>query len=235
MVRFGSSRIWTRSQTRVDENAGTAAKRQSMSSMRRHVMGQTTLQMGEKPHTVEELEDLAFELRSKLLHLCGTYEGAAHIGGDLSVADILTALYHYGLNVDPTDIANPERDRFVLSKGHAAVCMYIAMAMRGFFSYEGIVSTYGQLDSALRNAPLQGSAAGCRVLDGVAGPRPADCGRHGAGRPRSWRVAQGLRRARRWRDRRGFGLGGGDGRPKQRTRQRGGLRRPQSPAHDQLR
>src|SRR3954468_20930117 len=101
-------------------------------------------QEGERP-SVAELEDLAFELRSKLLHLCGTYEGAVHIGGDLSAADILTALFHYGLEVDPTDIANPARDRFVLSKGHAAVCMYIAMAMRGFFSYDGIVETYGQL------------------------------------------------------------------------------------------
>lgn len=62
-------------------------------------MGQSSLKSGS-----EELEDLAFELRSKLLHLCG--EGAVHIGGDLSSADILTALYEYGLNVDPSDISN---------------------------------------------------------------------------------------------------------------------------------
>ena len=94
---------------------------------------------------VAQLEDLAFELRQKLLHLCGTYEGAVHIGGDLSSADIFTALFEYGLTVDPTDLTNPSRDRFVLSKGHAAVAMYIAMAIRGFFSYDGIVDTYGQL------------------------------------------------------------------------------------------
>ncbi|MBN9173373.1 MAG: hypothetical protein J0I70_04370 [Microbacterium sp.] len=111
-------------------------------------MSRSTLPTAEEPHTVAELEDLAFELRSKLLELCGTYEGAVHIGGDLSAADIFTALFHYGLHVDPTDLRNPARDRFVLSKGHAAVCMYITMAMRGFFSYEGIVETYGQLDSA---------------------------------------------------------------------------------------
>lgn len=132
-------------------------------------MGQTSLHTGRSPYSVEELEDLAFELRSKLLNLCGTYEGAVHIGGDLSAADIFTALYHYGLDVDPTDIANPARDRFVLSKGHAAVCMYIAMAMRGFFSYEGIVNTYGQLDSAYGMHPCKVQLPGVECSTGSLG------------------------------------------------------------------
>ncbi|MDA8282551.1 MAG: transketolase, partial [Actinomycetota bacterium] len=101
-----------------------------------------------KTAEIARLEELAFELRTKLLQLCGTYEGAVHIGGDLSVADILTALFSYGLHVNPADIADSQRDRFVLSKGHAAVCMYIAMAIRGFFSYDDILKTYGQLGSA---------------------------------------------------------------------------------------
>ena len=116
-----------------------------------------------------ELEDLAFELRSKLLHLCGTYEGAVHIGGDLSAADIFTALFEYGLHVDPTDLRNPERDRFVLSKGHAAVCMYIAMSIRGFFSYEGIVDTYGQLDSAYGMHPCKVQLPGVECSTGSLG------------------------------------------------------------------
>jgi transketolase len=132
-------------------------------------MGQMSLRTGDNPPTIEELEDLAFELRSKLLHLCGTYEGAVHIGGDLSAADIFTALYHYGLDVDPADIANPARDRFVLSKGHAAVCMYIAMAMRGFFSYDGIVETYGQLDSAYGMHPCKVQLPGVECSTGSLG------------------------------------------------------------------
>ena len=131
-------------------------------------MGRTTLAALERP-SVAELEDLAFELRQKLLQLCGTYEGAVHIGGDLSSADIFTALFYYGLNVDPSDIANPERDRFVLSKGHAAVCMYIAMAMRGFFSYEGIVDTYGQLDSAYGMHPCKVQLPGVEASTGSLG------------------------------------------------------------------
>ncbi|WP_044441103.1 transketolase [Agreia bicolorata] len=132
-------------------------------------MAQPSLQNTENPHTVEELENLAFELRSKLLHLCGTYEGAVHIGGDLSSADILTALFHHGLHVDPTDIANPTRDRFLLSKGHAAVCMYIAMSMRGFFSYDGIVDTYGQLDSAYGMHPCKVQLPGVEASTGSLG------------------------------------------------------------------
>ena len=120
-------------------------------------------------HSVEELEDLAFELREKLLLLCGTYEGAVHIGGDLSAADIFTVLFEYGLHVDPTDLRNPARDRFVLSKGHAAVCMYIAMAIRGFFSYDEIVATYGQLDSAYGMHPCKVQLPGVEASTGSLG------------------------------------------------------------------
>jgi transketolase len=118
---------------------------------------------------VEELEDLAHELRAKLLRLCGTYEGAVHIGGDLSVSDILTVLFQYGLRVDPSDIVNPTRDRFVLSKGHAAVCMYIAMSQRGFLDYDDIVATYGQLDSAYGMHPCKVQLPGVECSTGSLG------------------------------------------------------------------
>ncbi len=96
---------------------------------------------------VRRLQDLACDMRKKLLYLCGTYEGVVHIGGDLSMTDILIGLFHHGMNVDPNDIKMPTRDRFILSKGHGAVCMYIAMCLRGFFDYDEILETYGKLDS----------------------------------------------------------------------------------------
>jgi len=96
---------------------------------------------------VRRLQDLACDMRKKLLYLCGTYEGVVHIGGDLSMTDILIGLFHHGMNVDPNDIKLPTRDRFILSKGHGAVCMYIAMCLRGFFDYDEILETYGKLDS----------------------------------------------------------------------------------------
>lgn len=104
---------------------------------------------------VQRLQDLAFEMRKKLLDLCVTYEGAVHIGGDLSMTDLLIGLFHHGMNVNPDDIHMPERDRFILSKGHGAVCMYIAMCLRGFFDYDEIVSTYGKLDSAYGMHPCR--------------------------------------------------------------------------------
>ena len=118
---------------------------------------------------VQRLEDLAYELRVKLVELCGTYEGAVHIGGDLSAADIFTVLYEYGMTVNPDDIAMPERDRFVLSKGHAAVCMYIAMAIRGFFDYDDIVNTYGQLGSAYGMHPCKVQLPGVECSTGSLG------------------------------------------------------------------
>ena len=96
---------------------------------------------------VSRLQDLAYEMRRKLLNLCVHYEGNVHIGGDLSMTDLLIGLFHHGMNVNPDDIRMPERDRFILSKGHGAVCMYIAMCLRGFFDYDEILSTYGKLDS----------------------------------------------------------------------------------------
>ena len=124
--------------------------------------------MGEKP-TVPQLEEYAFELRRKLLELCRDYDGFVHIGGDLSVADIFTVLYQYALNVDPKNISWPGRDRFVLSKGHAAVCMYITMAIRGFFDFENIKQTYGKLDSAFGMHPCKVQLPGVECSSGSLG------------------------------------------------------------------
>lgn len=119
--------------------------------------------------TVEDLENAAFDMRTKLLELCGAYDGPVHIGGDLSAADLFTVLFSYGLRIDPQDISDPTRDRFVLSKGHAAVGMYIAMAIRGFFSFEDIVATYGQLDSAYGMHPCKVQLPGVECSTGSLG------------------------------------------------------------------
>ncbi|MGD9155270.1 MAG: transketolase [Bacillota bacterium] len=118
---------------------------------------------------IRRLKELAYNMRKKLLKLCGTYEGPVHIGGDLSMTDILISLYHHGLNVDPNNIMMPTRDRFILSKGHGAVCMYIAMAMRGFFDYNEIVRTYGKLDSAYGMHPCKVQLPGVECSAGSLG------------------------------------------------------------------
>lgn len=121
------------------------------------------------PETVKRLKELAYQQRARLITLCGSYNGTVHIGGDLSMTDMLIALYHYGMHVDPMDIAMPDRDRFVLSKGHAAVCMYIAMSLRGFFDFEEILSTYGKIDTHYGMHPCKVHLPGVETSAGSLG------------------------------------------------------------------
>ena len=93
---------------------------------------------------MENLKAISFTLRMDILDTVYRAK-AGHIGGDLSVIDILTALYYKHLNISPQTIRDPNRDRFVLSKGHCAEALYAALAGRGFFPKEdlGKVSQFG--------------------------------------------------------------------------------------------
>ncbi len=121
------------------------------------------------PKEVKRLQTLAYEMRKKLITLCGHYEGIVHIGGDLSVTDLLIGLYHYGMKVDPKNIKAPTRDRFILSKGHAAVSMYIAMTLRGYFDFDEIMRTYGRLGSAFGEHPCKIQLPGVECSTGSLG------------------------------------------------------------------
>ncbi|NLF27143.1 MAG: transketolase [Clostridiales bacterium] len=121
------------------------------------------------PETVRRLKELAYQQRVRLITLCGAYNGPVHIGGDMSMTDVLVALYHYGMNVDPQDIALPSRDRFVLSKGHAAVCMYIAMSLRGFFDFDKILESYCKVDTAFGMHPCKVHLPGVECSSGSLG------------------------------------------------------------------
>jgi transketolase len=118
---------------------------------------------------VKRLQELAYDMRKKLINLCGNYDGIVHIGGDLSMTDLLIGLFHHGMNVDPKDVKNPRRDRFILSKGHGAVCMYIAMTLKGYFDYDKILKTYGQVDSAYGMHPCKIQLPGVESSTGSLG------------------------------------------------------------------
>ena len=90
--------------------------------------------------SVKELEYAALEIRKNLLKLCSIQ--AIHIGGDLSVADIMTILWQYQMNYVPSDISNESRDRFVLSKGHASAVTSFNQAAIGCFSAEDVIREY---------------------------------------------------------------------------------------------
>lgn len=82
-----------------------------------------------------ELEDKAHALRSLTLDTC-VWAGSGHIGGSLSAMDLLTVLYHHTMTFDPGSLDDPERDRFVLSKGHIGVGMAPVLADLGCFPVE---------------------------------------------------------------------------------------------------
>lgn len=66
---------------------------------------------------------------------------AGHIGGDLSVTDALAVLYHEVMNISPEQMSDPDRDRFVLSKGHCVEALYAVLADKGFFPVEEVIDT----------------------------------------------------------------------------------------------
>lgn len=92
------------------------------------------------------LKEQACEMRKNLLKLCHL-AGALHIGGDLSMTDIMVALHQYGMKFDPQNPGWAGRDRFILSKGHGAGSLYIAQAMAGFYELDHVFENYDKLDS----------------------------------------------------------------------------------------
>ena len=82
---------------------------------------------------------MANEVRKGIIN--GTHAAeSGHPGGSLSAAEVLTYLYFEEMNIDPADPGNPDRDRFVLSKGHAAPGLYAVLANRGYFPVEDLVT-----------------------------------------------------------------------------------------------
>lgn len=81
------------------------------------------------------LKEKAKEIRIDILKMI-TKAASGHTGGSLSIADLITLLYFREMHINPNDPHNPDRDRFVLSKGHAAPALYAALAEKGYFPKE---------------------------------------------------------------------------------------------------
>lgn len=114
-----------------------------------------------------DLERIAQQIR--LRDLQAVYAaGAGHIGGEMSAIDILTALYFKVLRVWPDQPKHPERDRFVLSKGHVALALYITLAKRGFFPEEEI-QTFLKPHSRLNGHPNCNKVSGVETNTGPLG------------------------------------------------------------------
>lgn len=102
-------------------------------------------------HDVGSLESIARQIRALIIDTAHA-AGAGHTGGSLSEVEILTALYFSFLNVDPNRPDWEERDRFILSKGHASLGYYVTLALRGYFPLDSL-KTFDREDSALQAHP----------------------------------------------------------------------------------
>jgi transketolase len=93
---------------------------------------------------------------------------AGHLGGPLSAADILVALYFDVLRIDPRRPDWPERDRFILSKGHSSIALYTVLAQRGYFPIDEL-STFDEIDSRLQGHPDMSVLPGLEMSTGSLG------------------------------------------------------------------
>lgn len=114
-----------------------------------------------------ELE--VFAAKSRLLILEGIYNAkAGHPGGSLSIAELMAYLYNVEMRVDASNPKWEDRDRFVLSKGHAAPALYAALALKGFFPTEDI-KTLRKSDSYLQGHPSMKTVPGVDMSTGSLG------------------------------------------------------------------
>lgn len=116
---------------------------------------------------IEDLKIIAKKIRGTLIEMSHR-TGAAHLGSALSCVDILVALYWNSIKIEPGDYNNPLRDRFIMSKGHAASALYATLAYRGFFP-KALLETYAEDGGSLGEHPIPYSIPGLEVATGSLG------------------------------------------------------------------
>ncbi len=94
----------------------------------------------------------SYELRKDILEMMYKSK-AGHVGGDLSVIDILVTLYYDIMNVGPDNFTDPNRDRFLLSKGHCADALFVVLGDKGFFDKQEAIDTFSQYNSKFIGHP----------------------------------------------------------------------------------
>ena len=119
------------------------------------------------PMSVEELKQMAVNIRCDIIEMIATAK-AGHPGGSLSAADVVTALYFRIMRLDPENPDWPDRDRFILSKGHACPVWYAALAERGYFD-KSHLGTLRRLNSILQGHPDMRKTPGIDMTAGSLG------------------------------------------------------------------
>lgn len=119
------------------------------------------------PHSGDDLAAIARRLRVDVVEMI-TRAGSGHPGGSLSALDIILALYSGEMRFDPSSPHWPQRDRFVLSKGHAVPALYAVMAERGFFGRDELLNLR-ELGSLLQGHPANALLPGIEASTGSLG------------------------------------------------------------------
>ncbi|MCI8375301.1 MAG: transketolase [Lachnospiraceae bacterium] len=101
---------------------------------------------------MRNLKALSYELRKNVIDMIVEGKGG-HIGGDMSVMDILVELYFEQMNIGPENVDDPDRDRFVMSKGHSVEALYAVLAEKGFFSIEQVIKEFSKFGSKFIGHP----------------------------------------------------------------------------------
>lgn len=101
---------------------------------------------------MDALTRKSYELRRDIIEMMHQ-SGAGHVGGDLSVADILTVLYFKVMNVSPERAEDPDRDRFLLSKGHCADALYCVLGEKGYYDVREAITTFSKFGSRFIGHP----------------------------------------------------------------------------------
>lgn len=117
--------------------------------------------------TPKELEEIARQMRIDIITM--VYEAkCGHFGGPFSAIDMMTALYFYKMNLDPSQPTKADRDRFVLSAGHCCAALYACLAGRGFFPKKEL-KTFRKLGSSLQGHPKYKPEWGIEMSTGSLG------------------------------------------------------------------
>jgi len=114
-----------------------------------------------------EIREKAKQIRKDIIEMLGGC-GSGHPGGSLSIADILACLYFYKMKINAKEPTWQDRDRLILSKGHAAPALYSALSLAGFFSRD-YLKTLRQIGSSLQGHPDRTSLAGVEMSTGSLG------------------------------------------------------------------
>lgn len=101
---------------------------------------------------MENLKALSYKLRKDVIDMIIEGKGG-HIGGDMSVIDILVQLYFKEMNIGPDQMEDPDRDRFVMSKGHSVEALYAVLAEKGFFPIEKVIKEFSKFGSKFIGHP----------------------------------------------------------------------------------